>query len=123
MSNDELTKKYADRFAEPLKLMRIESVNFKPHPFMIGTKHVVHASDHCCGMLGEETMRAVPCAHPGCRSPYEAHVHDTVAMIQLTRNATNEEVQAVLKPLCADFEADGIDGFTFVETPDKFRIK
>jgi hypothetical protein len=121
MSNDELTKKYAARFAPPVRLLRVESVNFKPHPFMIGTRHVAHAADKCCGMLGEETMRAIPCAQRGCRSSFEEHVHDTVAFLELTRDASQDETRAVLLPLCKEIEDDDIDGVAFVKSGFKFE--
>jgi hypothetical protein len=118
--NDDMLRKYGPRVADPLRLLKVEDVNHKPDVFCVGPKHVAHASDHCCGMLGEETLRAIPCAH--CRQPYAAHEHDTVLMLQLTRDAAKAEVQAALKPLCEDMERDGLAGFAFVESPEKFRV-
>ena len=67
----------------------VTSVNFKPHPFMIGTQHVAHASDHFMGMLGNEAIEDLErksgpsCAyrdHNGkCMVPYAEHTSDKVA--------------------------------------------
>lgn len=107
------------------------NVNFDPHPFTVGPEHVVYASDHCGGMLGEDVMRKIPCANgghrlagiPRCNLPYEAHKSDKVAFIKLTRNASKEEMQEWLKSIVPWMESEKIDGVTFVETKEKWRIE
>lgn len=101
----------------------IENVNHKPHPFTIGPKHVAHAADHCGGMLGDETIKAIPCAAPGCRLSYEHHTSDKVLFLSLVGNTTKELAQIELKKLVELMEANKIDGICMVETPEKFRIE
>ncbi len=100
----------------------ITHVNHKPHPFMIGPKHIGYAAHHCGGMLGKEAVDAHPCAKRGCRLPYDEHTSDHVLFLAQVRNLTDSEAQAALKIITADMESDKIDGIAFVETPEKFRI-
>jgi hypothetical protein len=103
----------------------VTNVNHKPHPFTIGPRHVAHASDRCGGMLGEETLRAVPCVFPQCRTDYDGHTSDKVAFVKLKRDCTNEEITSFLQSeeVTKLTEAEKIDGFAFVETEEKFRVK
>lgn len=100
----------------------ITNVNHKPHPFMVGSKHVVHAHDHHSGMLGEATLKAIPCAHRGCTSSYDQHTHDKVLFLQLTRDVKNNEASLELKKLLDIMAANKIDGIAFVEADEKYRI-
>lgn len=104
-----------------LKFKSIIEINFKPHPFVVGSKHLAYASDNCGGMLGEEVMEKIPCAE--CRRPLEEHTYDTVLALELKKNLTNQEAKDQLKILVdAGMEADGIQGFIFVETEGGYRI-
>ena len=89
---------------------------------MIGPKHIAYASDHHSGMLGEETLRVVKCAHPGCISSYDEHTSDKVMFFSLTRNCSNQEANDALKKLVKLLEKNKIDGIAFVETPEEFRV-
>lgn len=100
----------------------VMGVNHKPHQYTIGPKHVTYASDHCGGMLGEETCRKVQCAYPKCNTPYDEHTYDTVCFLQLLRNGTNDEANAIMKKLVEDIGKSVVDGFALVETDEKFRI-
>lgn len=124
MSNKEKENVIKNVLAEQdlLAVKLVTNVNHKPHPFMIGTKHVAYASDHHSGRLGEETCRKVPCAHPRCNATYEEHTSDNVCFLQLKRNGTNDEVNTILKNLVDNIEKNLVDGFAFVETTKKFRI-
>jgi hypothetical protein len=122
-----LTVKYQAKDLTPFKVLEVREVNFKPHPFCIGTAHVAYAADHCGGMLGREVMEKIPCkmgeGHGKvCNLPADQHSFDVVLLLQLIRNSTNDECSKVLKPLAPEMEADGIDGLTLVETPEKFRV-
>ncbi len=125
MTNEELTTKYEPivKATRLLQIKEIMGINHRPHMYMVGSKHVVHASDHCGGKLGEETMKAIPCAHPRCGMAYEDHTYDTVMGLELTCDTTGEEVQKALKIIVDgnDMEDDGIDGFIFVE--NKFKME
>jgi len=132
MSNEEVGE-VIDTFLkdnEVFKFMSVDNVNHKPHPFMIGPRHISHASDKHMGRLGEETLKAVPCAQPGCRLPYDQHTLDKVVFLQLKRDASSEEVRDILADISGQFLASisslttkrAFDGFAFVETPEQFRI-
>lgn len=133
MTPEELTKKYQQYAQEgqPLfskfTVLKVDYCNFKPHPYVIGVRHVVHASDHHSGMLGEETLRAIPCEYrsadgTGCHVPHDQHTHDTVLFLQLCRNLGNKEAADALFAIKDEMVADKIDGFAFVESDEKFRI-
>jgi len=63
------------------------------HPFTIGTRHVVHASDNHSGMLGEATLRAIPCAARNCGKAYDNPVHKSIkiAMLDVAAGVTQDE--------------------------------
>lgn len=62
-----------------------------------------------------------PCGK--CGGDYKDHTFDKALAISLLRDATQEDCTKYLDPMAVAFEADGIDGFAFVETPEKYRIK
>lgn len=106
----------------------ITNVNHNPHPYTIGPKHIVFASDRYGGMLGEDAIKEgekqgkCKCAHPQCNTPYESHTSDQVCFLQFTRDTTGDEVNVVLKKLVDDLGPKFVDGFAFVETKEKFRV-
>ena len=122
MTNEELKDKYMPLITNPWIIHDVMNVNHRPHPFTIGPKHVAHAADNHGGMLGEATLKAIPCAWPKCSEPFEDHVSDRVIALKLTRNCTNDEASSVLQPLGKQMEEDGIDGIVLIETPEKFRV-
>ena len=125
LSKQELEAKYKKIYedSDVFTFRSIEGVNHKPHPFTIGSRHVAYAADHCCGMLGDEVLKKIPCAAPGCGRRYEEHTYDVVMFLSLKRNADREEAQAELKrAIDAGLEADEVDGFCFVETDERYRI-
>lgn len=122
-SNDDLTAKYAAKISDPFVVYSVKHVNFKPHPFMIGPKHISYAAKHCFGLIDERVMSEVPCAMTGCRLTYAEHVSDRILFLKLIRSCFNSEATKVIQPLAAEMQKDGIDGVAFVETPEKFRIE
>lgn len=101
----------------------ITSVNCKPHPYMVGGKHISYAADNCGGILGEEVVRNVPCAQSQCNLSYDEHTYDLVAFVKLTADIRTEDLQAWLIKI-TDFvkAADRrLDGFAFIESPP-FKI-
>lgn len=105
------------------KLLSVQNVNHDPHPFTIGPAHVKHASNYHSGRLGEETLKNVPCAFRGCNVAYENHKSDTVAFLQLVKTLTKDEANKTIKKVVDNIPKDLIDGFTMVDTPEKFRIE
>jgi hypothetical protein len=112
----ELKEKYEKLIGSPLEVLTVDHVNFKPHPFTIGSRHVTHAADHCGGRIGDETIKAVPCAHPGCRLAYEDHTSDHVIFVKLIKNCKQDEVRECLKAVIEESKKDKIDGFAFVKS-------
>ena len=100
----------------------VNGINYKPHPYTIGSQHIVYASNNHSGMLNLETVKKVKCAYYSCNIPYEDHIYDTVCFLQLKRNGTNGEANIILKKLVNDLGETFVDGFTFVETTEKFRL-
>lgn len=98
----------------------ILNVNFDPHPFMIGPKHVAMAADHYGGVLGPEVLERVPCADRSfgqtCRLSPAEHKSDKVGFIKLTRDCTKAELQAWLVSIKPWLESEKIDGVAFIET-------
>lgn len=110
------TKTYTEGYpgdAEFAIVDDVMNVNHKPHVPVIGTKHVVWASDHNGGMLSGDCP--IPCAHPGCQLRLDQHTSDRVAFVKLQRNTNNAEMQEWMKSLLPWTEKHKIDGFCFVE--------
>jgi len=119
LSNKELTQKYRPvvEASGVLQAKEVTCINHRPHMYMVGSKHIGYASDRHNGILDERTLETIPCAHPKCRTSYSGHTYDTVMLLKLKRNATNKEIQTVLKEAVdLGMEADGIDGFVFIKT-------
>lgn len=144
-TNEQLTEKYR-RFTEkggPLHGLftvdAVHSCNFKVdglqgHPFTIGPEHVTHASDHCEGILGQETIDVIPCAHEDhppryghirptkCGRPAHTHTHDIVLFVKLVRNLGNKEAADALFAIKPDMIADGVAGVGFLNMGKGFDI-
>lgn len=108
------------KLQDVFKLKSIINVNHDPHSYMIGARHIKHASDNYGGMLGEETMEKIPCAMPKCGLFYKDHTSDKVAFLLLIRDATNKEMNEALRTIVKELGEKFIDGFGFVES--KFKV-
>ena len=97
-------------------LKSVTHVNHKPHPYMIGPKHILAARM----FIDEEVCRKVQCAHPKCQTSYDEHTYDNVAFLAVARNATNDEANVAIKALVAEIGQTLVDGFAFVES--EFKI-
>jgi hypothetical protein len=101
---------------EPLRRMdgalveSVTTINHRPHPFTIGARHVAYAADKCFGKLGDEAIRAHPCAARGCGQSVDEHTSDCVAVVRVERDVREVDVRAWLKSI-ADVEVPGLDGF------------
>jgi hypothetical protein len=108
----------------------IHGVNFKPHPFTIGTQLVAHASDNFMGRLGAEAIEdyekkhGSACAYrarPGaerCNVPYDEHTSDRVAFLKVRTEKTlkeNKELPKFLYACKPTLEKEKIDGIGFVK--------
>lgn len=123
LSNAELEKKYKEVVSKTscFTLESISNVNHKPHPFMIGARHVDHAAKYHGGMLGEAVLKAIPCSHPGCKTDYQNHTSDLVMFLSCKKDCTNQEAKKDLQDIVDQGAGkDGIDGFAFVKS--EYRI-
>lgn len=100
----------------------IHRENHKPHPYTVGPKHVKDAADNHGGMMGEETLQKIGCAHPKCSLPYDEHTADEVLFLQLTRDATETEANDELIKIKPSLLILKIDGVAFVDTEEGYRF-
>lgn len=101
----------------------LQGINHKPHPFVLGPKHIEFSSKKHCGIIGEAAL-ADP-AFPTCAScnlSYKEHTSDHALFLQLRNNLRRSEIEEFFTDLGKKLESLGIDGIVFVETPEKFRF-
>lgn len=135
MEKDQALKELEPLLGVLFSLEGIHSMNYKVdglagHPFTIGSEHVAYASDHNNGRLDDKIVDGIGCAHqdkrggPKCRRPYASHTSDTVLFLKLKGHALEAKVKEVLSnaQVLNTMAQAKIDGFIFVETPEKFRI-
>lgn len=115
-----ITKLLSDQ--DLLVVREVLDVNHDPHPYTIGPAHIKYSNDHHGGMLGTETIENVNCAYSRCNLPHSSHTSDNVCFLQLIRNGTQEEVNKTLKLVFDTLGESFIDGFSFIETKEKFRF-
>jgi len=108
-----------------LTVVMMQGVNFKPHPYVIGTGHVGYAADHYNGMLSEDAIRdaerhGIHCAQRGCRLPYDQHTYDRAVFVRPTTDIFTyaEEHNGQIPE---DTHDDLLALKTFVET-NKIRV-
>lgn len=102
--------------------LNIMNINHKPHQFMIGPKHIIYASDNYKGILGNETLKVVPCAYPKCNMMYHEHTSNKAIFLQLQKNTTNQEASNEMVGIKEILEANKIDGVVLVDTKEKFKV-
>jgi hypothetical protein len=99
-------------------LQKIEKVSL-PHPYCIGTKHVVYASDNYSGRLGEDAIRdaekhGAHCEMKGCNLSYDEHESPLTLFIRVPQNKDLNTIPGLHAYLLAVKEANlGIEGFAF----------
>lgn len=122
---DQTKRQKVEKFFKKSKNFEVHDVtrvNLKPHPYRVGARHIDHASKNHGGMLGEATLKAVPCAHPGCTLSYEEHVSDLVCFLQMKRNVYHRKAQVEFQKFFDKWGDNIIDGFAFVETEENYRF-
>ena len=122
MTKEELLIVFSDvlKVENLLKVSGIHEVNYRPHPFTVGPKHIADASENHGGLLGEATLQKIQCAHPNCKLSYEDHDSDKVLFLQLTRNATEHEANNELVKIKDLLKEHNVDGIAFVDTEEKY---
>lgn len=100
---------------QSLKFVSCGGVNFRPHPFVIGPRHLSSGSTYLDPF-------SAPCAMQGCGLPYERHTHDTAMFVELIAPYDEKAVASVLTQVKALAETNKvtIDGFAFL--PSKFSL-
>jgi hypothetical protein len=112
MNKEEIVTKYQSILENScFKILSIDTVNHKPDIFMITPKHIAKSN----GILDPNVA---PCGN--CGQDIYNHTYDTVAFLQLLRDANKEEVTRFLQLL--PLKEDKLDGVVFVETKEKYRI-
>ena len=117
---DVITEKLS--YQNLFKVHDVTRINHEPHPYTIGSEHITYANEHHSGMLGTETCENIKCAYGNCHLSYKEHTSDLVCFFKLVRNGTEEEANGILKKLVDELGENYVDGFSFVETEEKFRI-
>lgn len=117
-TNEELKARYGE--SEHGNFAVIDTIGV-PHPYCIGPRHVVHASDKFGGMLGKEAIRdaekhGIRCMTCKGKLSYEQHEVALLVDCKLPiedQSGPGSELHAYLmksKPLC---EEDKYVGFAF----------
>ncbi len=124
MNKEQILTLFGDVLSEKniLKARGFDERSFRPHQFMVGAKHQIMAEKENEGILSEEILQKIPCEHIGCMDTYEEHTSDKVLILQLTRDATHQEVNdelVLIKPLMYDHD---IKQAAFADTLDKFKF-
>lgn len=120
---------------------------FTPHPYCITERHIAgnyttigdeqikqleHAAGKgMCGMYvnsnGDYTNQR-KAGFKKCTLRYEEHVKNTnrqmldVCFLQLLTNTTRDEMTKIMQTLVNNIGETFIDGFAFLETPEKYRV-
>lgn len=87
-----------------------------PHTFVIGVKHVNYAHDNHGGMLGEDTMEAVPCS--SCKEPLSKHKTALLVNCKVkpeNNNKFGKELKSFLKKIVPKIEKAKYEGVTLMD--------
>ncbi len=98
-----------------LKTCGLHEVNHKPHVYMVGPKHVAKAADENGGVLSEDILETMPCAHRKCKLSYREHTSEQTLMLTLTRDILNSEANDELMKLKDQLIVNQVAGVSFVE--------
>lgn len=97
------------------RVKKVDNVNYRPDLFCITPRHLARSE----GIYVQPEV--APCGH--CKKDYDEHSWDTVAFIELKREATEAEMRPWMQEVVGPFLVQhDIDGAVFVETPQKFRV-
>ena len=109
--NKELVKVMAPLLRPLFEVVACEQVNHRPHPFMIGPKHLEKS-----GMVLDPNV--APCAMRGCGLPYSEHTSEKALILKRARyepeNKLREEEVQMLESIKPVLEEHKIDGFGFI---------
>lgn len=99
----------------------IHHVNHKPHPFVIGPRHLANSDSM---YLDPDSA---PCAYAEkgmmrntCQLSYKEHTASKVLFLECSKDVLEEEATKLIKRL--PLQDDGIDGIAFVESTHGYKI-
>jgi len=102
--------------------VKVEPVSL-PHPYCIGTRHVVEAADHFSGRLGAEAIESAErkgarCGMPGCNLKYAGHEQMLTMFIAVPPQHQRDlnacpGLHAYLLSIKEQAQALGVQGFAF----------
>lgn len=125
MTSEELKARYGESDGGHFRIIDTIGV---PHLYMVGSRHVVHASEHFSGILGEAAIesgerKGITCCMRACRLSYKEHgmalLVSCTAAVSEDDKRVNPELRRYLmacKPLA---EADNMAGFAFKDDRPK----
>jgi hypothetical protein len=98
-----------------------------PHPYTITNKHVSFASEHHCGRLGEDAIKAgekqgITCGVRGCLLSYDEHEQALLIACKAPLRIEGENNPDLIKYLEAnarECEDNGYAGFSFIDRRDE----
>ena len=99
------------------ELFRVKDTIGVPHPYCIGTRHVVEAADHFCGMLGKKGIRCAMKFKDGGRCQLAYEQHETALLIEVNHPGELKDVPGLneyllsIKEMCIK---DGFAGMAFI---------
>ena len=110
-----------------IRILNVDHVNYDPHIFCLTPAHINHSQKYG-GRISEECIidaekNGIFCGVDGCILPYSEHKSDCVAFVQLLRTCTKSDIEEILYKITVNLPDGFIDGFAFVDTPEKFSIE
>ena len=105
-----------------LKVAGIHEENHKPHPFMVGPKHIKKANLENEGVITEEICEEYKCEQKGCKLKYSEHISEKTLVLQLKRNVKNSEAQEELikiKPALTKYDVLRV---AFADTEEQYKF-
>ena len=130
MTNIELKNKAIEFFNKDYFIVEgVENINYKPHPFTIGSEHIgkykLDTSKPCVGYTNNEGEYSNnrKKGFTKCGLSIKEHTSDTVVFLKLVQNLTQDIAKEQLQGFINSIHPNIFSGYAFVETIEKFRIK
>jgi len=124
MNKEQLLTVFSDILKEKdvLKARGFDERNHKPHQFTVGAKHQIAAEKENEGVMTEEILQRIRCEHLYCNLRYDEHTSDKTLILQLTRDATEQEVNEELLKLKPSITEHKVISLAFADTEEKFKF-
>lgn len=121
---EELIRKALKSQKQDLYILKsVMDINHQPHGYLIGPEHLLYAKEHHIISLNDEVFNNTKCAYPNCKLEYKEHTFNNVCFLQQLRHGSKDEANKLFKDLIEKVGDKLVDGFAFIETDEKFRIK